>query len=147
VPKEDGSQRPMGRPACEDKSLQRAGAMWLGAIDEQDVHECLDGFREGRGLHQALHMWRERGIHARIGWIIDAEVRAFFDSLDHDLGCEVRTPRVNDGAIRRLIRQWLRAGVLEEEPDASSAHVLVCGGTGGATTGSTRKPTRWTVRR
>jgi len=58
---------------------------------------------------------RERGRQERIGWIIDADVRAFVDSLDHDLMCEVLTPRVNDGAIRRLIRKWLRAGVLEGE--------------------------------
>jgi RNA-directed DNA polymerase len=56
VPKEDGSQRPMGRPACEDKRVQRAVAIWLGAIDEQDVHECLYGFRQGCSLHQALHV-------------------------------------------------------------------------------------------
>ncbi len=60
-------------------------------------------------------MVRERGRQERIGWIIDANVRAFVDSLDHDLVCEVLTPRVNDGAIRRLIRKWLRAGVLEGE--------------------------------
>jgi RNA-directed DNA polymerase len=115
VPKEDGSQRPIGMPAFEDKLVQRAVAMWLGAIDEQDFHECSYGFREGRSPHQALHVLRERCMHDRIGWIIDADVSAFFDSLDHDLVCEALTQRVNDGAIRRLIRKWLRAGVLEGE--------------------------------
>ncbi len=115
VAKEDGSQRPIGMPAFEDKIVQRAVAMLLGAIDEQDFHECSYGFREGRSPHQTLHVLRERCMHNRIGWIIDADVSAFFDSLDHDLVCEVLTQRVNDGAIRWLIRKWLRAGVLEGE--------------------------------
>jgi RNA-directed DNA polymerase len=115
VPKEDGSQRPIGMPAFEDKIVQRAVAMLLGAIYEQDFHECSYGFREGRSPHQALHVLRERCMHDRLGWIIDADVSAFFDSLDHDLVCEVLTQRVNDGTIRRLIRKWLRAGVLEGE--------------------------------
>jgi RNA-directed DNA polymerase len=115
VANEDGSQRPIGMPAFEDKIVQRAVAMLLGAIYEQDFHECSYGFRAGRSQHQALHVLRERCIHDRIGWIIDADVSAFFDSLDHDLVGEVLTQRVNDGAIRRLIRKWLRARVLEGE--------------------------------
>jgi RNA-directed DNA polymerase len=116
VPKEDGSQRPIGMPAFEDKVVQRAVVMLLGAIDEQDVHECSYGCREGRSPHQALHVLRERCMNEHLGWSIDADVRAFFDSLDQDLLCEVLRQRVNDGAILRLIRKWLRAGVLEGEP-------------------------------
>jgi RNA-directed DNA polymerase len=115
VPKEDGSQRPIGMPAFEDKVVQRAVAMLLGAIYEQDFHDCSYGFREGRSPHQALHVLRERCMQEHIGWIVDADVSAFFDSLDHDLLCEVLRQRVNDGAILRLIRKWLRAGVLEGE--------------------------------
>jgi RNA-directed DNA polymerase len=116
VPKEDGRQRPIGMPPFADKMVQRAVAMVLGAIDEHDVHEGTYGFREGRSPHQALHVWRPRCGHDRIDWIIDADVSAFFDSLDHDLVCEVLTPRVNDGAIRRLIRKWLRAGCRRGKP-------------------------------
>jgi RNA-directed DNA polymerase len=115
VPKEDGSQRPIGMPAFEDKVVQRAVAMLLGAIYEQDFHDCSYGFREGRSPHQALHVLRERCMQEHIGWIVDADVSAFFDSLDHDLLCEVLRQRVNDGAILRLLRKWLRAGVLEGE--------------------------------
>ena len=100
-------------PACEDKIVQRAVAMLLGAIDEQDFHDGSYGFREGRSPHQALHVWRERCMHEPSGWIVDAEVSAFFDRLDHDLWCAVLTPRVKAGAILRLIRKWLKAGVLE----------------------------------
>jgi RNA-directed DNA polymerase len=115
VPKEDGSQRPIGMPAFEDKVVQRAVAMLLGAIYEQDFHDCSYGFREGRSPHQALHVLRERCMQEHIGWIVDADVSAFFDSLDHDLVCAVLRQRVNDGAILRLLRKWLRAGVLEGE--------------------------------
>jgi RNA-directed DNA polymerase len=115
VPKEDGSQRPIGRPTFAAKIVQRAVAMRLGAIYEQAFHDCSYGFREGRSPHQALHVVRERCMQEHIGWIVAAEVRAFVDSLDHDLVCEVLRPRVNDGTILRLIRKWLRAGVLEGE--------------------------------
>jgi RNA-directed DNA polymerase len=130
VPKEDGSQRPMGMPAFEDKVVQRAVAMRLGAIYEQDFHECSYGFREGRSPHQARHVRRERCMNEHIGWIIDADVSAFFDSLDHDLLCEVLRQRGNDGAILRLIRKWLRAGVLEGDtlsyPERGSPQGGVC---------------------
>jgi RNA-directed DNA polymerase len=115
VPKEDGRQRPMGMPAFEDKVVQRAVAMLLGAIYEPDVHDCSYGFREGRSPHQALHVWRERCMQEHSGWSVDAEVSACFDSVDQDLWCEVLRQRVNDGAILRVIRKWLWAGVLEGE--------------------------------
>jgi RNA-directed DNA polymerase len=115
VPKEDGSQRPIGRPTFAAKIVQRAVAMRLGAIYEQAFHDCAYGFREGRSPHQALHVLRERCMQEHIGGIVDAEVSAFVESLDHDLVCEVLRQRVNDGTILRLIRKWLRAGVLEGE--------------------------------
>jgi RNA-directed DNA polymerase len=115
VPKEDGSQRPIGIPAFEDKIVQRAVAMLLGAIYEQDFKDFSYGFREKRSPHQALHELRERCMNEEIGWIIDAEVSAFFDNLDHDLLRELLNQRVNDGSIVRLIGKWLKAGVLEEE--------------------------------
>jgi RNA-directed DNA polymerase len=90
-------------------------AMLLGAIYEQDFHDCSYGFREGRSPHQALHVLRERCMQEHMGWIVDADVSAFCDSLDHDLLCEVLRQRVNAGAILRLLRKWLRAGVLEGE--------------------------------
>lgn len=115
VPTEDGSQRPIGMPAFEDKLVQRAVAMLLGAIYEQDFQDGSYGFRKGRSSHHALHVWRERCMQVGIGWIVDADVRACFDSLDHDLWCEGLTQRVKDGGILRLIRKWLKAGVLEGE--------------------------------
>jgi RNA-directed DNA polymerase len=113
VPKEDGRQRPRGMPAFEDKVVPRAVAMRLGAIYEQDLHECSYGGREGRSPPQALHVLREGCMQEHMGWIVDADVRAFCESWDHALWCEVLRQRVNAGAILRLLRKWRRAGVLE----------------------------------
>jgi retron-type reverse transcriptase len=117
-----------------DTRVQRAVAMVLGAIDEPAVHAGSDGVRDGRRPHPALHVWRQRCLQDRLGWSIDAEVRACFDRLEPDLGCEVRTPRVNDGTIRRLIRTWRRAGGLAGEPRSSPAR--------GSPQGGVRSPRR-----
>jgi RNA-directed DNA polymerase len=111
--KEDGSQRPIGIPAFEDKLVQRAVVMLLGAIYEQDFCACSHGFREGHSPHQALHELREQCMDLDIGWIVDADVSAFFDSLDHDLLRKRLQQRIADGRIIGLIGKWLKAGVVE----------------------------------
>jgi RNA-directed DNA polymerase len=111
--KEDGSQRPIGIPAFEDKLVQRAVVMLLGAIYEQDFCDCSHGFREGHSPHQALHELREQCMDLDIGWIVDADVSAFFDSLDHDLLRKRLQQRIADGRIIGLIGKWLKAGVVE----------------------------------
>jgi RNA-directed DNA polymerase len=111
--KEDGGQRPIGIPAFEDKLVQRAVVMLLGAIYEQDFCDCSHGFREGHSPHQALHELREQCMERDIGWIVDADVSAFFDSLDHDLLRERLQQRIADGRIIGLIGKWLKAGVVE----------------------------------
>jgi RNA-directed DNA polymerase len=112
--KDDGGQRPIGKPTFEDKSVQRAVAMLLEAIYAQDFHDCSYGFRQGRSPHDALHELRERCMTEGIGWIVDAEVSGDFDSRDRTRLREVLRQRVNDGRIMRLIGKWLRAGVMEE---------------------------------
>jgi len=111
--KEDGTKRPIGIPACEDKIVQRAVVMLLGAIYEQDFKDCSYGFREGRSPHQALHALREQCLEMGLGWIVDADVSAYFDSLDHQQLLEIIQQRVKDGSILSLIEQWLKAGVIE----------------------------------
>jgi group II intron reverse transcriptase/maturase len=113
--KEDGRKRPIGIPTFEDKVVQRAVAMLLGAVYEQDFYDFSHGFRPGHSPHQALHELRERCMNMNIGWIVDADVSGFFDSLDHGLLREVIKQRVNDGGILRLIGKWLNAGVLERD--------------------------------
>jgi RNA-directed DNA polymerase len=111
--KEDGGQRPIGIPAFEDNMVQRAVVLRLGAIDEQDCWDGSDGVRQGRSPHQARQEWREQCRAGDIGWIVDAEVSACFDRVDHDLVRERLRPRVADGTSLGLIGKWLTAGVVE----------------------------------
>lgn len=114
IEKEDGGQRPIGKPAFEEKIVQRAVAMLLEAIYEQDFSDSSYGFRPGRSPHQALHALRTHCMEEGIGWIVDADVSGYFDSIDRTRLREVLRRRVNDGRIMRLIGKWLRAGVMEE---------------------------------
>jgi retron-type reverse transcriptase len=113
LPKDDGSQRPIGKPTFEDKIVQRAVSMLLEEIYEQDFHDFSYGFRRGRSPHQALHDLRERCRTMDVHWILDADVSGFFDNIDHSWLQELLSRRVNDGSLRRLIGRWLKAGVLE----------------------------------
>ena len=112
--KADGGQRPIGQPTVEDKIVQRAVAMLLEAIYEQDFCDSSYGFRQGRSPHDALHALRERCMTEGIGWIVEADVSGYFDSIDGTRLREVLCKRVNDGRIMRLIGKWLHAGVMEE---------------------------------
>jgi RNA-directed DNA polymerase len=112
--KEDGGKRPIGKPTFEDKIVQRAVVMLLGAIYEQEFYGFSYGFREGRSAHQALQELRHECERMNIGWIVDADVSGCFDNLDHGLLRAFIKQRVNDGGIVRLIGKWLNAGVLEE---------------------------------
>jgi RNA-directed DNA polymerase len=114
IPKGTGSEtRPIGIPTFEDKVLQRAVAMILEAVYEQDFLDCSYGFRPGRSAHQALEaLWRQTMGMAG-GWIVEVDIRKFFDTLDHAHLRELLRRRVRDGVLLRLIGKWLKAGVLE----------------------------------
>ena len=115
IPKGSGSQtRPIGIPTFEDKVLQRAVAMVLESIYEEDFLSCSYGFRPGRSAHDALRdLWGElMGMGG--GWVLEVDIRSFFDELDHDHLRTFLDRRVRDGVIRRTIGKWLQAGVLEE---------------------------------
>jgi group II intron reverse transcriptase/maturase len=111
--KEDGSKRPIGIPEIEDKIVQRAVAILLEAVYEQDFHEFSYGFRTGRSPHQALHDLREQCMNQNISWIIDADISGFFDNLGHSEMRAIIKLRVNDGGIIRYIGKWLKAGVVD----------------------------------
>ena len=115
IDKDDGKQRPIGKPAFEDKIVQRAMEMLLTAIYNHDFYGFSHGFRKGHSQHQALHELREDCKRLGIRWIADADVSGFFDNLDHGLLLGFIRERVNDGGIVRLIGKWLKAGVLEGE--------------------------------
>src|SRR5215475_6034695 len=108
--KADGSPRAIGLPTFEDKIVQRAVTMLLGAIYEEDFHSFSHGFRPGHSAHQALSTLREQCQEQRISWIVDADVSGFFDSLGHGLIQELLQRRVKDRSILRLIGKWLHAG-------------------------------------
>jgi group II intron reverse transcriptase/maturase len=114
IPKGTGPEtRPIGIPTFEDKVLQRAVAMVLEPIYEQDFFNCSYGFRPGRSAHQALEsLWRQV-MRTSGGWVVDVDVRQFFDTLDHTHLQSLVQHRVRDGVVRRLIGKWLNAGVLE----------------------------------
>ena len=114
IPKGDGTKtRPIGIPTFEDKILQRAVTMVLEAVYEQDFLDCSYGFRPGRSAHQALDaLWRSL-MAVRGGWVIDLDIRSFFDALDHGHLRGFLDQRVRDGVLRRTIGKWLKAGVME----------------------------------
>jgi group II intron reverse transcriptase/maturase len=115
IPKGDGkSTRPIGVPTFEDKVLQRAVAMVLEAVYEQNFCESSYGFRPGRSAHDALDALWEGLMEMRGGWVVDLDISKFFDSLDHRKLREILDTRVRDGVIRRAIDKWLKAGVMKE---------------------------------
>lgn len=115
IPKGSGSEtRPLGIPTVEDKILQRAVVMLLEPIYEQDFHDGSYGFRPGRSAHQALDAMRSTLMDWGGGWVLEVDIRKFFDTLDHRHLREFLQRRVRDGVLRRLIDKWLKAGVMEE---------------------------------
>lgn len=125
IPKGDGSKtRAIGIPTFEDKVLQRVVAMLLEAIYEQDFYACSYGFRPGRSAHDALRALREPLMEMNGGWVLEADIEAFFDSVDKNQLQEILQRRVRDGVLLRLIGKWLNAGVMEEgqvyRPDAGT---------------------------
>ena len=106
--------RPIGIPAFEDKVLQRSVAMILEPIYEQDFLDCSYGFRPGRSAHQALEAIWQQSMRMGGCWLLEVDIRKFFDTLDHRHLREILDRRVRDGVIRRLIGKWLKAGVWEK---------------------------------
>jgi len=114
IPKGDGSSRPIGIPTFEDKLLQRAVAMVLEAVYEQDFLSCSYGFRPGRSAHDALEtLWQ--GLMKMSGaTVVELDIRRFYDTLELSHLRSFLDQRVRDGVLRRAIDKWLKAGVLED---------------------------------
>jgi group II intron reverse transcriptase/maturase len=108
--------RPLGIPTLEDKLLQRAVVMLLGPLYEQDFLDCSYGFRPGRSAHQALKSFRDQTMNCQPkgGWVLEVDIRKFFDNLDHRHLRQFLQLRVRDGVLLRLIDKWLKAGVMED---------------------------------
>jgi group II intron reverse transcriptase/maturase len=109
-----GETRPIGIPTFEDKVLQRAVVMVLETVYEQDFLDCSYGFRPRRSAHQALQALWQQTMDMGGCWLLEVDIRKFFDTLDHAHLRELLTQRVQDGVLLRLIGKWLNAGVLED---------------------------------
>jgi RNA-directed DNA polymerase len=115
IPKGTGNEtRPLGIPTLEDKILQRAVVMALEPVYEQDFRDCSYGFRPGRSAHQALAALRQQTMELGGCWLVEVDIRKYFDTLDHAHLRALLRRRVQDGVLLRLIDKWLKAGVLEE---------------------------------
>ena len=114
IPKPDGRQRPLAVAALEDKIVQRAVATLLNAIYEEDFLGVSYGFRPGRGTHDALDALCV-GIHSKkVSFILDADIRSFFDEINQEWLIRFLEHRIGDRRIIRLIQKWLKAGVMED---------------------------------
>ncbi len=113
LPKDDGGRRPLGIPIFEDKIVQRAVVMLLTPIYEQVFYGFSYAYREGKRAHQAVSLLREVSMRFGGGWVVDADIRGFFDNLDHGVLRDLVGRRVKDGGIHRLLGKWLNVGVLD----------------------------------
>src|SRR5437870_7988913 len=114
VPKPDGRQRPIGEPALEDKLVQRATVAVLNQIYEVDFLDFSYGFRPGRSPHDAIDALDKAIWTQKVNWVLDADVRSFFDAMVHEWAITFVEHRIGDKRVIRLIRKWLTAGVLED---------------------------------
>lgn len=107
--------RPIGIPVLEDKIVQRAVLMVLEPLYEQDFLDCSHGFRPGRSVHQTLEvLWKAIRAMGRGCWILEVDIRKFFDTVEHGHIRAFLSKRVGDGVIRRTVGKWLKAGVMED---------------------------------
>src|SRR3989441_795954 len=114
IPKADGRQRPLGVAALEDKIVQQAVVTILNQIYEVDFKGFSYGFRPGRSPHQALDALTVGIQRKRVNWVLDADIRGFFDNMSHEWTMKFLEHRVADRRILRLIQKWLKAGVSED---------------------------------
>jgi group II intron reverse transcriptase/maturase len=115
IPKGDGKLRPLGIPAVEDKLLQLAVTRILEAIYEQDFLRCSYGYRRNVGALDAVDKLTVKLQFGRYDFVVEADIKGFFDNINHDWMIRMLEERIEDGALLRLIRKWLKAGVLDTD--------------------------------
>ncbi len=115
IPKEKNKLRPLGIPALEDKLVQKAAAMILSAIYEQDFLPISYGYRPGKDARKAVKDLSEILQFGKVEYVVEADIRTFFDNLDHGILIKMLKMRIKDREFIRLIKKWLRSGILEPE--------------------------------
>jgi group II intron reverse transcriptase/maturase len=120
IPKEEGKMRPLGIPAIEDKLLQEAVKRILEAIYEQDFLRCSYGYRVGVGALDAVDKLTVKLQFGRYNFVVEADIKSFFDNVDHEWMIRMLEERIDDRPFLRLIKKWLKAGILE--PDGEVIH-------------------------
>jgi group II intron reverse transcriptase/maturase len=128
IPKQNGSKRPLGVTALEDKIVQKAVVAVLNAIYEADFLGFSYGFRPGRSQHNALDALYVGFMKRRVNWVLDADIRDFFSAIDHEWMIKFIEHRIGDKRVVRLIQKWLKAGVLEDGEQTPSEDGLPQGG-------------------
>jgi group II intron reverse transcriptase/maturase len=114
IRKPNGKLRPLGIPATEDKLLQTAVGRILNAIYEQDFLKTSYGYRPGRGAKEAIRALTDK-VREKYSYVVEADIQGFFDHIDHEWLMRMLNLRVGDGVIKRLIRKWLKARILQED--------------------------------
>jgi group II intron reverse transcriptase/maturase len=128
IPKSDGRLRPIGITALEDKIVQRATTEVLNAVYEVDFLGFSYGFRPGRSQHNALDAVTVAIEQRRVRWVLDADIRGFFDKMDHDWMMRFLEHRIADRRVHRHIKKWLNAGILEDGVLRAAAQGVPQGG-------------------
>jgi group II intron reverse transcriptase/maturase len=113
IPKQNGKRRPLGLPALEDKIVAKAVSLLLEQIYEQDFCDFSYGFRPGRSCHQALHDLRQGLLNNGVQYLIDCDISAFFDNLQHEELLAILRKRIKDSRLLKLIELWLKAGIMD----------------------------------
>jgi len=113
IPKGDGRKRPLGVPSTEDKIVQKAVAAILTEVYEEEFHDFSYGFRPGRSCHDALRELARHIGHDKVNWVVEADIKGFYDNIDHEWLLRMVGHRVSDERVLRLLRRMLEAGVME----------------------------------